>query len=192
MDDDAPFPVTNPVASFWTASSHALDNYWSSTELPESCDVLIIGSGYAGTAVAYHLIRDNPNKPSVVLLEARQTCSGATGRNGGHVKPDTYYGVPRYSHIYGSNAAAEIVKFETSQVLAVKELIEKERLDCDFHLTRGMDVYLNEDFAKKTADAYRHVVKEGIVDVKDVYYTGPEHAETVSLMESLWIALMPD
>jgi glycine/D-amino acid oxidase-like deaminating enzyme len=178
-----PFPVTDPVPSFWTSDAHPLDEYQSTPELPQSCDVLIIGSGYAGTAVAYHLLKDRPGKSSVILLEARQICSGATARNGGHVKPDTYFGVTRYSRLYGVKAAAEIVKFESSQVLAVKDLVEKEQLDCDFHLTRGIDVYLNADFAERTADAFRKIARDGSVDVRDVQYTGPEHAERVSALE---------
>ena len=179
--DEPQFPVSDPLPSFWTASPHPLDNYQSSSKLPEECDVLIVGSGYAGTVTAYHLLNDDSRKRSVVLLEARQICSGATGRNGGHVKPDTYFNVPRYSQLYGVRAAAEIVNFETSQVLAVKDLIEKEKLDCDFHLTRGVDVYLDKAFAKRTADAYSKLVEEGLIDVRDVAYTGPEHAERVSL-----------
>lgn len=173
-------PVPQPVASFWTASAHPLDDYESSSTLPESCDVLVIGSGYAGTATAYHILKDNPQKPSVVIFEARQICSGATGRNGGHLKPDTYFGVPRYSRVYGNDNAAEIVKFETSQVTAVKALVESEKLDCDFHLTRAVDVYLDEAFANETADSYLKLVREGVVNMDDVAYTGPEHAERVS------------
>ena len=182
MTTELQFPVADPVKSYWTASPHPLDNYQSSNELPEECDVLIIGSGYAGAATAYHLLKDNPATPSIVLIEARQICSGASGRNGGHIKPDAYFNVPRYSRLYGTKAAAEIVKFETSQVLAVKDLIERENLDCDFQLTRGVDVYLNEAFANRTADAYLKLAKEGIIDVRDVARTGPEHAEQVSLL----------
>ncbi len=178
---ELPFPVPEPVQSFWTASPDPLDNYQSSSTLVEECDVLIIGSGYAGTATAYHLFEGTTKKPSVVLLEARQICSGATGRNGGHVKPDSYFNVPKYTRLYGAKVAAEIAKFETSQVLAVKELVEREKLDCDFHLTRGVDVYMDEDFARRTADSYMGLVQEGVVDVRDVAYTGPEDAERVGL-----------
>lgn len=49
---------------------------------PAECDIVIIGAGYAGASVAYHLVEDNPSPPSIMILEARQACSGATGRNG--------------------------------------------------------------------------------------------------------------
>lgn len=79
------FPVDNPITSYWLKDSHPLASYRSSDTVPEQCDIAIIGTGMAGVATAYHILSD-PNlgekKPTVVLLEARQACSGATGRNG--------------------------------------------------------------------------------------------------------------
>ena len=77
-----PFPHPQSTLPFWRTQLHELDTHRSTEELPKKCDVLIIGAGYAGAATAYHLLKDNPSPPSVVILEARQACSGATGRNG--------------------------------------------------------------------------------------------------------------
>ena len=85
-----PFPYTKKASTlpFWRTELHELDDYRSSQVLPASCDILIIGGGYAGITAAYHLLcsegaetRTGP-KPSVILCEARQACSGATARNG--------------------------------------------------------------------------------------------------------------
>ncbi|KAF0317780.1 putative oxidoreductase OrdL [Colletotrichum asianum] len=58
--------------------------------LPARVDVAIIGSGITGAVVAYELSRQKPNL-NVAVLEARGICTGATGRNGGHVsRPETY------------------------------------------------------------------------------------------------------
>lgn len=87
-----PFPVPDPTLPLWRIQLHELDDHRSTEELPTECDVLIIGAGYSGVTTAYHLLDDNPSPPSVVILEARQACSGATGRNGiyhsasGHVE----------------------------------------------------------------------------------------------------------
>ena len=173
-------PVGNPVESFWTAPRHHLDNYRSSEELPSSCDVVIIGSGYAGVATAYHMLNGAQRKPSIVMLEARGITSGATGRNGGHLKPDTYAGMARYASLYGMEQAAALQKFESEQVHMVKQLVEKENLDCDFHLTRAIDVIMDPKMAEQKANEYRQLVKEGIVDTKDVAYTPKNDAERIS------------
>lgn len=67
--------------------------------IPSDVDVVVIGAGMSGVATAYHLLKShNPRRgalPRVVMLEAREACYGATGRNGGHCKPDFYRGAYR-------------------------------------------------------------------------------------------------
>lgn len=79
-----PIPVPNATRPFWRTERHPLDAHRSTKELPTECDILIIGAGYSGIATAYHLLdnQDEKKEPSVVMLEAREACSGATGRNG--------------------------------------------------------------------------------------------------------------
>lgn len=87
-------PVEDPCLSFWlqgTRSSPLL-GHRTTDSLPDTAEVAIIGSGLSGTATAYYLF-DGPNPPkSVVMLEAREACDGATGRNGGHCRPDVFQG----------------------------------------------------------------------------------------------------
>lgn len=174
-------PVANPVASFWNAEKRPLDDHRTTPNLPETSDIVIIGAGFAGVATAYHLLKDNPNPPnSIVLLEARSVCSGATGRNGGHVKPDTYFNVPKYAERFGLETAAQLAAFEASNVHAVKELVETENLDCDFHLTRAVDVYLDPEHARQTESAYRKLLKTKAVNLTDVHLVSKKHAEKVS------------
>jgi len=76
------FPVPNSTTPYWRSELHEIDSIRTTEDLPESCDVLIIGAGLSGVSTAYHLLDENPSPPSIVILEARQVCSGATGRNG--------------------------------------------------------------------------------------------------------------
>lgn len=115
-----------------------------------------------------------------VMLEARTLSSGATGRNGGHLKPDTYMGVARMASLYGLKQAAALQKYESEQVYLVKQLVEKEGLDCDFHLTRACDVIMDPEVAKQKAKEYFQLVKEGVVDTKDIGYTPKKDAERIS------------
>ena len=75
-------PVPNSTTSFWRTAAHELDRHRSTPELPTECDIVIVGAGFAGAALAHFLYKDNPSPPPVVILEAREACSGATGRNG--------------------------------------------------------------------------------------------------------------
>lgn len=83
--------------------------------------------------------------------------------------------------MFGAEAAAELATFEASNVYAVKELVESEGLDCDFQVTRSLDVYLDAKHAKETEEAYRVLVQKGLADLKDTAFIPEEHAERVSL-----------
>lgn len=77
-------PVANATLPFWRTELHGLDSFRSTEALPSECDILVIGAGYAGVSTLYHLLdSDNAPDPSkIVMLEAREACSGASGRNG--------------------------------------------------------------------------------------------------------------
>ncbi|CAH0039099.1 unnamed protein product [Clonostachys rhizophaga] len=180
MSDHGPTPVPNSTKSFWKTQPHRLDSHRSTAQLPAESDVVIIGAGFAGAALAHFIYADSPSPPSVVILEAREACSGATARNGGHLKPDVYFNVPKYIKKYGTKAAVEVANFEASQVLAVKELVEKEKIDCEFTLTRACDVILDEDLARETEEAFAELSKSGVANLTDVHFTPRKDAERVS------------
>jgi hypothetical protein len=79
-------PVDKPTEPFWLSEPHELHNHRTTDPLPESCDAVVIGAGYAGVNTSYNLVKaeaDNDHPAlSVTILEARGACSGATGRNG--------------------------------------------------------------------------------------------------------------
>lgn len=80
---NGPFPVPNATVPFWRTELHELDSHRTTPELPDKQDIVIVGAGFAGASVAYHLLKDaSGSKLSVTILEAREACSGATGRNG--------------------------------------------------------------------------------------------------------------
>ncbi|KAJ5108314.1 hypothetical protein N7456_004989 [Penicillium angulare] len=173
-------PVSNPTTPFWRTATHKLDHHRSTAELPPESDIVIIGAGFSGAALAHFLYKDNTAPPSVTILEAREACSGATARNGGHLKPDVYFNIPKHIKKYGARAAAEVANFEASQVLAVKELVEQEKIDCDFVLTRACDVILDEKLAQDTEAAFAKLKESGQADLKDVHFTPRRDAERVS------------
>src|SRR5271155_496961 len=88
---DPGLPLPNPTQSAWLIPPDRLHNYRSSKSLPtDVLDVVIIGSGFSGTSVAWHLLHDSDRNANlkILMLEARDVCSGATGRNGSLIRND--------------------------------------------------------------------------------------------------------
>lgn len=85
MDKRVSIPVAlprkNPTVAYWQDPPDEIADLRSTPQLPESADVIIIGSGITGASIAYNILSRAP-KTKIVILEARQACSGATGRNG--------------------------------------------------------------------------------------------------------------
>ncbi|KAF7308157.1 DAO domain-containing protein [Mycena chlorophos] len=95
----AALPHPNPTHSFWTHTPGAnpLASEGSTGPLTDAADVCIVGSGITGVSASYHLAKAvkvgtlpvpaGKSRLRAVVLEARDFCSGATGRNGGNLTP---------------------------------------------------------------------------------------------------------
>ncbi|KIX06256.1 uncharacterized protein Z518_04231 [Rhinocladiella mackenziei CBS 650.93] len=175
-------PHPNPMPSYWLSFASDLTKHRTTESLPQEVDVVIIGSGFAGAAAAYHILeKDDGNRPSTVILEARDVCSGATARNGGHLKPDLYMNAIRSEQMFGVRVAEELSRFETQQVMDVKRLVEKERIDCDFELTRAIDVFVDRRVAEPTIAAFSDMKARGYRFPDDLHFIAdPKKAEQVS------------
>lgn len=79
-----PVPVPDATKPYWRKELHPLDSHQSSETLPSEQDIVIIGAGFAGAALAYYLLDgvEKSSRPTITVLEAREACSGATARNG--------------------------------------------------------------------------------------------------------------
>ena len=130
------FPHPNPSLSFWLQGTrnNSLIGHRTTETIPDYVDVVIIGAGMSGAATAYHLFKGHDPVggplPKVVMIEAREACYGATGRNGGHCKPDFYQGAccefitaachgrsywigyPTYKETFGKDQAMKILQNE--------------------------------------------------------------------------------
>ena len=87
----ASLPTPESSASFWHSEpSDFLLGHRTSGTLPEEADVVIVGSGITGASAARFLAEDERAKGlSVVMLEAREACWGATGRVRQSIQPST-------------------------------------------------------------------------------------------------------
>lgn len=126
------YPVAKPTLSQWQDDPPfpELVDIQTPGGPPPTADIVIIGSGISGVAIARTVLRELRRKegdltaagstttPRVVVLEARQLCSGATGRNGGHIKPSSHEVFHGLVHKRGlaPERAARICAFQLSHV----------------------------------------------------------------------------
>lgn len=82
-------PLPSPSLSFWHRTTRAFKylNANHQADVPSSIKYLIIGSGITGTLTAYELIKSGVKGEDILIVEAREAVSGATGRNAGHIRP---------------------------------------------------------------------------------------------------------
>lgn len=172
-------PVANPVSSYWLSQPHKFSQLRSTPELPRECDVAIIGSGMAGIATAYHLFKQETSPANVVILEARELCSGATARNGGHSKIKVSTLAGQISTL-GPNAVDELQEFAQSAIASLKEIAEGEDLDCEFEVRRSYDVQLDDEAAAPLKEIYERSRKAGQDWTRDVEFVLPRFLEQVT------------
>ena len=79
VKSDPGLPLPDPTRSFWHDTLSPIATHVPDV-LPSYADVVIIGSGITGASTARTLIREGDRDLSVLMLEARDACSGATGR----------------------------------------------------------------------------------------------------------------
>ncbi|KAK6904380.1 hypothetical protein I203_105192 [Kwoniella mangroviensis CBS 8507] len=138
-----------------TVRNNPLLDYRSSEELPSKADVVIIGSGISGALTALNLL-ESPNPPRfVVILEARELCSGAIGRNAGHCKPDLWRGFSEYAERFGKSQALKVLDNERETRDALVDFVSRNNIDCDVWNGKTLDFLMDEEVVARSADNMR-------------------------------------
>jgi hypothetical protein len=128
-------PVPNPTEPFWLEDPlfPGLCDVRSEERLPERASVVVIGSGLTGASLCRTILREAGKlgvDRRVVMLEARSVCSGATGRNGGHVKVSPWE-VMRGLKLKGitGQRARKIVEFQRRHLELLLALCRTEGME---------------------------------------------------------------
>ncbi|KAI0004438.1 DAO-domain-containing protein [Xylariaceae sp. FL0662B] len=148
--------------SYWLQGVRCdpLLDHRTTPELPPSADTVIIGSGITGTLVAKHHLETWPEK-SVVVLEAREFCSGATGRNAGHCKPDQWRGFDKWEKAFGAKRAIQILQNEQQTWESLVGYVRDEDVNCDLWVGDTLDVPMTEDVADSAKDVFERYKTAG-------------------------------
>lgn len=98
---------------------------------PMKADVAIVGAGYTGLWTAYELLRSDPGL-SVVLLEAKFTGYGPSGRNGGAAISQLNGGRDFWTKHGGREGAVAMERAVQAGVDEIGAAIEREQIDAKF------------------------------------------------------------
>lgn len=136
-------PSQNPTVSYWQDPPSRFSKHRTTPELPKTVDTLIIGSGITGATLAYRTL-DTPSPPSVLVLEARTACSGATGRNGGHTKCVAYREILDNIKYLGEEDAAKIARFGYECMRNIHAFAREHGIECDSWQGDTVDVIYDQ------------------------------------------------
>jgi glycine/D-amino acid oxidase-like deaminating enzyme len=166
-------PPSDPTISFWQVDPHhpkLVDI--RSENLPETADIVIIGSGISGASIAYTMLSECASlgiTKRVVILEARETCSGATGRNGGHIKCAPYATYSSMKARFGIESAKKILRFQQRHLPIILDLASAEGLeDSEAIEVETVDMFTDSsawENAKRMVRELRQDVPEAALDL---------------------------
>ncbi|KAG1908688.1 FAD dependent oxidoreductase-domain-containing protein [Suillus fuscotomentosus] len=143
-------PIAEPTTSFWTIPAAPISKPSSQKNLPSHADVVIIGSGISGASFARALLECG-DCLHVVMLEAQDVCSGATGRNGGHIFPATYHDYEDLKTRVGEDMAKKMVRFRKAHLDEILAITAEESITeyTQCRAVEGVDVYFDKPTFKE-------------------------------------------
>jgi glycine/D-amino acid oxidase-like deaminating enzyme len=104
----------------------------------ESCDLCIVGGGYTGLWTAIIAKERDPSR-DVVLIDAHEVGSAASGRNGGFMESSLTHGVANGQERFG-NELAVLEELGLKNLNDIEAAIRKYDIDCDYERTGVIDV----------------------------------------------------
>ena len=117
---------------------------------PESCDLAIVGGGYTGLWTAILAKERDPSR-DVVLIDAHEAGSAASGRNGGFMDSSLTHGIAN-AQVRFPDEVGLLEDLGLENMNEIEAAIRRYSIDCDFERngvieiasTRHNDNYLEE------------------------------------------------
>lgn len=136
------FPVSNPTASYWQTPPLPISDHRTTPDLPPTAEYVIVGSGISGATIAHKLLAASPSA-SILMLEARTACSGATGRNGGHCRNGRHWSFADDMAKWGPDDALKLEALEAANVRNLAQLVHDLHIQCDLVACETADVFVD-------------------------------------------------
>ena len=105
----------------------------------QTCDVAIVGGGFAGLWTAYYLKAADPSL-RVTLVEAEIAGFGAAGRNGGFVSAGIAGSGARYARASGWDSVLRAERETQRGVDEIGRVVSSEAIDCGYRKGGAMRV----------------------------------------------------
>jgi glycine/D-amino acid oxidase-like deaminating enzyme len=104
----------------------------------ESCDLCIVGGGYTGLWTAIIAKERDPSR-DVVLIDAREIGSAASGRNGGFMESSLTHGVANGQERFAQELPV-LEELGLANLNEIEAAIKRYGIDCDYERTGVIDV----------------------------------------------------
>ena len=136
-----------------------------------STDLLVIGAGYAGLWTALLAKEQNPSR-EVVLLEAGEVASGASGRNGGFVDASLTHGFLNGLSRWPKEISI-LQAIGEANLDAIEATIKRLGIECDYRRVGEIDIatepYLLDEFKEMVKLAEPYNVKFQLFDREQMH-----------------------
>ena len=104
----------------------------------ESCDLCLVGGGYTGLWTAIIAKERDPSR-DVILIDAHEVGSAASGRNGGFMDSSLTHGVANAQQRF-PNEVNVLEELGLQNLNEIESAIRRYNIDCDYERTGAIDV----------------------------------------------------
>lgn len=128
--------------SYWIESTKNIRKDFSKLENDEQADVCIIGGGITGITTAYYLSKTNLK---VVLLEKSKICEHTSGNTTAKITSQHGLFYDYLIQSQGKQKAKQYLEANEQAIENIEEIINKEKINCDFERLNNYIYTLKQD-----------------------------------------------
>ncbi|KAF2791185.1 FAD dependent oxidoreductase-like protein [Melanomma pulvis-pyrius CBS 109.77] len=158
-------PVEDPLPSYWHDPVVPVANV-TDPDPKYECTHVIVGSGISGALIAHKLLASCP-EASIIMLEAREACSGATGRNGGHTKAASYRAYAQHREELGVEEALRIARLEYANIRETHVLARELGIQCESQECNTVDLIYDQETFQRGREAIEALRRDAMAEERE-------------------------